>query len=338
MRKLILFVCLLVLANCASEKHSIESPLSTAEIKKLQAAKEVEDIFEIESEIQLSTDTESAIALITDMEVDAKRNYIIADGWQARAVYVFSPEGRFIKKLGKKGQGPGEYQTPVSVDISRNNAVWIADYMGNRINVYDENFKFIKAVICKPRVRHFIHINIRDEIFMYSGAANPFRPDIFDTIHKYNSQGEEILSFAPLPKEILDVKFSAIQDGMTIDRDGFIYEMNPLYYNIRKFTSDGKLVKTFSRNTPLFKIITKQGEKPIIVYGPYYLEKGLIMAQVSEHLEIYDTEGNFMVGELPFSHRIIATHGTSFYVEQWEERDVSAEQPNPKIICYKLKL
>jgi len=338
MRKLILLLILVILVNCASEKASIKSPLSSTEIKKMSAAKSFEEIFEMESTIQLSTAADCAIALITDAVVDAKGNYIVADGWQRRAVYIFSPDGKFIKELGRKGQGPGEYSTPVSLEISSKKEIWVADYMANRIIIYDESFNFERFMSCKPRVYHFLHLSSHDEIYMYSGSVNPFHPVIFNTIHKYDPQGEEIFSFAPLPGETLNIKFSAVQDGMTIDRDDFIYEMNPLYYNIRKFSSDGKMIKAFSRKTNLFKVITKEGETPIIICGPYYLEKGLIIAQVSKHLEIYDTEGNFIVGELPFSQKIIAAKGNRLYVEQWEEKNRSEIQLNPKIICYKLKI
>jgi hypothetical protein len=272
------------------------------------------------------------------MEIDSKGNFIIADGWQRRGVFIFAPDGQFIKELSKQGQGPGEYSTPVSLSISNKHEIFVADYMGNRISVYDENFNLKRSIMCKPRIRHFLHLNSQNEIYIYSGAINPVRPVIYDAIQKYNDQGEAVISFAPLPQEVLKLKFSAIQDGMTIDKHGFIYEMNPLFYKIRKYSADGKLIKDFSRKTGLFKLVTKEGEAPIIVSGPYYLEKGLILAKVGEHLEIYDTEGNFIVGGLPFKHEIIVCGGNNFYIEQWEEREAPENLSNPKIICYKLKI
>lgn len=338
MRRFALLMSLILFASCASEKTSVDSPLTPSEIQKLQDANTIEDIFNKESEIQLATSAECAIALITDIEVDAKGNYIVADGWQQRAVFIFGPDGKFLKELGKQGQGPGEYSTPVSIDISSKQEILVADYLANRILVYDENFNFTRSLICKPRIYHFIHLNSRDEVFIYSGAVNPFRKESYNTIRKYDNQGKEIHSFAPLPEEVLDVKFSATQEGMTIDKNDFIYEMNPLHYNVRKFTSEGNLVKSFTRKTRLFTIITEKGQSPIVVYGPYYLDKGLIMAQVSEHLEIYDTEGNFMAGGLPFSSKIIGTHGNCLLIEHWEESKKPEDQPNPKIIWLKLKI
>ncbi len=341
MRRFTLLMSLILFVSCASEKALMDSPLTPPEIQKLQNAKTIEDIFDTESEIQLATNAECAIALITDMEIDASGNYIVADGWQQRAVFIFGPDGKFLKELGKQGQGPGEYSTPVSVDINSKQEIWVADPSASRIHVYDKNFNFIRSIFCKPRIHYFIHLNSRDEIFVYSGysgAVFPFRRESYNTIRKYDDQGKEIHSFAPLPEEVLDINFSSTQDGMTIDKNDFIYEMNPLHYNIRKFTPEGNLVKSFTRKTRLFKIITEDGQTPIIVYGPYYLDKGLIMAQVSEHLEIYDTEGNFLAGELPFSFKIIGTHGNCLLIRHWEESKKPEDQPNPKIIWLKLKI
>ncbi len=336
--RLFLLTSFAILVFCVLRMDSTESSFSSTQRRNLEAAKKIEDIFKIETQTQLATSPDFAIADITDMEVDSEGNYIVADGWLRKAIFIFASDGRFLKQLGRQGQGPGEYQTPVSVDISSKREIWVGDYLGNRINVYDENFEFKRSIVGKGKIFHFIHINSQDEIYMYSGSVNPFRPAVYDTIQKYDSQGNRIISFAPLPEEIMDVKFSAIQDGMTLDRDDFIYEMNPLLYSMRKFTPNGKLVTTFSRKTGFFKIITKEGERPIVVYGPYYLEKGLILARVSDNLEIYDTDGNFIVGGLPFPHEIVATRGNSLYAEKWEETDRPEEQPNPKIICYKLKI
>lgn len=172
---------------------------------------------------------------------------------------------------------------------------------------------------------------------MYRSQVNPLKPNTSDTIFRYDGKGNKISSFAPFPKEVLKIKFWAVQDGMTIGKDDSIFEMNPLYYNIRKFSPEGDFISSFSRKSRLFKVITKEGVNPIIVYGPFYLAKGLVIAHVNEHLEIYDTDGHFIVGELPFSQRIIGAHENRLYSELWEDEEKEGVQLNPKIICYQLK-
>jgi hypothetical protein len=315
----------------------LKSPLDSDEFKNLSSAKRLEDVFEVKSKIQLETSAESAISYITDMEIDSRDNFIIADGWQSKGVYIFSSNGSFLKELGRQGQGPGEYLYPVSIDINKNGDIWVADYGGNRINIYAKDFKFVRSIIGRTKLLHYLNINSKDEIYMYRSVDNPLRPSTADTIFRYDAEGRKISSFAPFPEEVLLVKFWSGQDGMAIDKDDFVYELNPLLYRIQKFSPQGELIVSFSRKTKLFKIITKEGESPIIVYGPFVLDKGLVIAHVSECLEIYDTCGNFIVGEIPFSQRIDCTHEDSLYTEVWKEEGKGEIQLNPQIIRYKLK-
>jgi len=339
MKRSFMFLVNILLFLCFSSSQGQHVLLTSSQRKKMSSAKKFDDIFKRVSEVQLATDSDCLISLITDMAIDKNGNLIIADGWQSKAVFIFGPDGSFIRELGRQGQGPGEYTTPVSLDIGRNGDIYVVDYLNNRINVYDENFDIKKTIVPRQsRIKHFIRLNSRDEIYMFSGANRLLfgATQVFDTITKFDWQGNLIGSFAPFPKEVANVKFFSGQNGMTIGDDDFIYEMNPLYYQIRKFNSEGELIKSFSRHTKLFQIITEENKSPIIVHGPYYLEKGLIMANVSEHLEIYDTEGNFIVGKLPFSKKILGTMGNSIYVEQWPEEDVQTELSNPKLICFQL--
>ncbi len=338
MKKTPLLCTLLILVLISLAQEQITSPLDSSEVKKLASAKNLKDIFEIESEIQLETSAENAISYITDMAIDSMGNFIIADGWQSRGIYIFSSNGKFLKELGRQGQGPGEYQNPVSIDISKGGDIWVADYGGNRINIYSDDFKFKRSIVGKTRILYYLNINSQDEIYMFRSTANPLRPSTADTIFKYDNEGNKIFSFAPFPKEALEVKFWSGQDGMAIDKEDNIYEMNPLYYKIQKFSPQGELITSFSRKTKIFKVITKDGEKPIIVKGPFVLEKGLVIAHVNENLEIYDKNGNFIVGEIPFSQKIVCAYKNSLYTELWDESEKKEVQPNPKIIQYKLRL
>jgi hypothetical protein len=328
---------LAIVVSLPSTQAQLKSPLNPAEFKKLSSSKSIEDIFDIKSETQLETSAESAISYITDLEIDSRDNFIVADGWQSRGVYIFSSDGRFVKELGRQGQGPGEYLNPVSIDIGKNGNIWVADYGGNRISIFSKDFKFIKSIVGKTRLLYYLNINSKDKIYMYRSMANPLRPSTADTIFRYDAECQKISSFAPFPEEALEVKFWSGQDGMTIDKDDFVYELNPLFYRIRKFSPQGELITSFSRKTKLFKIVTKKGKKPIIVYGPFVLGKGLVIAHVNEHLEIYDTHGNFIVGNIPFNQRIDCAHKDSVYTEVWKEGEENEVQPNPIIIRYKLK-
>jgi hypothetical protein len=62
---------------------------------------------------------------VTDMAADERGNIYFCD-IQACNIKKFSPEGKFLKILGGKGQGPGEFNSPSRMVVS-----------GNRLFIYD---------------------------------------------------------------------------------------------------------------------------------------------------------------------------------------------------------
>ena len=246
----------------------------------LTAAKNAGDIFQKAVPIRLEAKPGGFISHISDLAVDAESRLLIADGWQSRGVYIFSRQGKFIRELARRGQGPGEYQSPVSVEVGSDGNIWVADPMGNRVSIYDRTGRFIRAVLGQPRIPPFLHLGPADEIFLYRSKASPLRPDTSDTVFRYDSEGKKISSLAPFPEEALSIDFTSMTDGLDIDRNGFLYEMNPLFYRIRKYASDGRLIASFARKTDLFKIVSRPGERPIIVNGPFCLAKGFVVVQM----------------------------------------------------------
>jgi len=331
-----LAIVLLFSWSCSHGDKIMNSPLSEFEVKALSSAEKMEDIFLKIFETQLELTEESAIAVISDMVMDSKRNFIIADGWRLNSVWIFSPEGHFIKKLGQQGQGPGEYATPEKLAVNAEGDILVTDYMRRRIIFYDRDYRYEREILVKERMYRSAHVNCKNEIYMYEGMVGPTVHDVFDTIKKLNNKGEIVLTFAPIPENVLKMRYSASGDGMTIDKNNFIFEMNPLYYQIRKYTADGDLIKSFTN--PHFRTDKKENKKPIVLNGPYYLEKGLLIVQWENRIDIFDTEGHFLVGGIPLSQKIIYSQGNCIYLEKWEEPESQKQQLNPKIICYELKI
>ena len=72
-------------------------------------------------------------------------------------LFVFNKEGKFIRKIGNVGQGPGEYSMPIDFTIDRDNhLVYILDYGIQRINKYDiATGKFMQAIALEQEVRSY---------------------------------------------------------------------------------------------------------------------------------------------------------------------------------------
>ena len=70
----------------------------------------------------------------------------VADGHGADTnarIVKFSKDGKFIKTWGKKGSGPGEFDTPHSIAMDSKGRLFVADRGNSRIQIFDQDGKFI---------------------------------------------------------------------------------------------------------------------------------------------------------------------------------------------------
>lgn len=338
MRKLGVMICIFLLlyeaGNSKKRNDEFTASLNQGSLIQINKAKFMEDLFDKKSEIQLELTAESALAYITDLAVDANGNFIICDGVGLNQVWVFSAKGKFLRTLSQRGQGPGEYSCPLSVAISKNKDILINDYFQMKIIFYDSNFKYKKEI--KGVRGHFIHLNNKNEIYLYEGMVAPMPRANYNTIRKFSEMGNEILSFAPIPENVIKTRYSVMSDGVDIDLNDYIYEMNPLHYQIRKWTPGGQLEKTFKIPKDLASI-NKSGKQYIILNGPFCLENGLIVVQRGNKIDCFNKNGDILARDISLQGKIIYARGKDIFVELWEDQEGPQKQNNPRIIIYKFK-
>jgi DNA-binding beta-propeller fold protein YncE len=81
-----------------------------------------------------------------DVAIAPNGDIFVADGHggdtNARVV-KFSKDGKYIKEWGKKGSGPGEFDTLHSMAMDSKGRLFIADRGNSRIQIFDQDGKFI---------------------------------------------------------------------------------------------------------------------------------------------------------------------------------------------------
>jgi sugar lactone lactonase YvrE len=58
-------------------------------------------------------------------------------------IVKFSKDGKFIKTWGRKGSGPGEFDTPHAMAMDSQGRLFVGDRNNNRIQIFDQDGKFI---------------------------------------------------------------------------------------------------------------------------------------------------------------------------------------------------
>lgn len=79
----------------------------------------------------------------TDIEADSEGNIYVLDN-KMKSIFKFDSDGVFIKKAGGPGQGPGEFQNPISICITKTRLV-VSDTMKYELSIWDLELNYIKA-------------------------------------------------------------------------------------------------------------------------------------------------------------------------------------------------
>jgi len=81
----------------------------------------------------------------TDTVVAPDGSTFVTDGYGNSRVAKFTREGNLVKYWGDRGTRPGQFNTPHSIVIDRNQNLYVADRQNNRIQVFDTDGTFKQA-------------------------------------------------------------------------------------------------------------------------------------------------------------------------------------------------
>src|SRR5690606_2147847 len=140
---IILFICVSLFGNC-TQKNDIEKPKEphTIEIKKDFLLSEVnEPQFKAIDTVDLERPGNPSLTSIWDIAF-AENHIFLVDVKQGFLKYNY--EGNFLKKIGKKGEGPDEYLTPMAIYADeKENIALVGDYGKMVVNSYDLEGNYI---------------------------------------------------------------------------------------------------------------------------------------------------------------------------------------------------
>jgi sugar lactone lactonase YvrE len=200
-----------------------------------------------------------------DVVRDTAGNILVLDIRECR-VQKLAPEGKFLMSIGRRGQGPGEFQSPSSMDIDEANNLFVFDAMGRKIEVFSSEGKPINTIKFETYGFHTIR-RLKSRQFVKGGAL--FLRDLMEGSKRL----PKLLSFADRDGRIVksfgeatdykDANVNSHANSFSFDKDGQENICLSLIYQnrIEKYSPDGKLVW--------------RADRPLN-YGTEVIEKGFI--------------------------------------------------------------
>ncbi len=201
-------------------------------------------------------DSNYVFANVMAVEFGSDGNIYVLDRGKY-SVFVYSPDGEFIRKIGNQGSGPGELLMPLGMAVLGNGEIAVCDPMQTGINIFtaDGEWEGVSA-----------EFNNNPPMEMTGADSNAFvalkitidfveEPTTIFTVGRYEDDSEptafyyeDEFPFNPenltelLDRTMLSIEYAA-------DRDGNVY-LTPLStedYIVRVFDKDGNLTLEFQR-------------------------------------------------------------------------------------------
>jgi DNA-binding beta-propeller fold protein YncE len=150
--------------------------------------------------------------------------FFVSDGYGNTRVVKFDKNGKFLMTWGTPGTGKGQFNTPHSVTIDKNRRVYVADRANQRIQVFDENGKYLDEFdnITQP---YNIRISADGYLWVFSGPL--------DKMLKYDLNGH--LLYAWGTHGTTPGLFWAVHE-FSADADGNLYTAEVFGGRPQKFT------------------------------------------------------------------------------------------------------
>ncbi|MEA1875241.1 MAG: 6-bladed beta-propeller [Bacteroidota bacterium] len=103
--------------------------------------------------IELESSSESFIGEIS--QILYNENHILVLDKKLQEIFLFSSKGKFIRKIGRRGNGPGEYGTVFSVDLTPDGLIYLHS-TGNKILEYNISGDFTRSIpLKKIKLQYF---------------------------------------------------------------------------------------------------------------------------------------------------------------------------------------
>ena len=213
-----------------------------------------------------SNDKNYIFSAISSARFDEARNIYVSDA-QGSFIRKYDKEGRFMKEIGRRGQGPGDFGD--AIDIYWDGNLHVLDGRNSRIAVLDEKLNIMRYIRISGLAHKLIRLN--DLYYCNAGAFEPNQ----NKIVVFDDKGSVPFSFhrdSPdyLPKSALskaDKAMNIMHGGIEIDGHGKVNEI------VATYRDPGKALELFFYSAG-GKLLRKQEiEHPIKYEFPSYLLK-----------------------------------------------------------------
>jgi len=174
-----------------------------------------------------------------DVAIAGNGDIFVADGHMAdtpvNRIMKFSKDGKFIKAWGKRGSGPGEFDTPHSIAIDSRGRIFVADRSNSRVQIFDQDGKFLDQWKQFGRPSG-IYIDRNDNMIVADSQSNSKQnPGYTRGIRVGSAKDGKVAALIPFVEPDPEKNNNAGVEGVAIDGRGNVYGAEVSTETLKKY-------------------------------------------------------------------------------------------------------
>jgi hypothetical protein len=343
-------VLLLLVASLAAPPANADEPKVVENSSRGLWDENPRKTFHVLEELVVGGDdeeTDVVFGRIADIAVDSQGRIFALDQGDV-CVKVYNPDSMTTWRIGRKGEGPGEFNQPTAIAVDAKDRIYVAS-MGGRVAIFEPSGELA------GEFRHTFPSAFITELLI---APKDLYVACFDAVddkvvHRYDATHHYVSSFSDswsAVKSMPPDEETWCNGGMIdIGADGNLYYTQFTPYEIRKFSPTGELLLTIHREND-FKPprVERKGDSVAFYmysgsFGIFVLPDGKIMNVVnyvrgedaimsSTIVDLFDADGRFLKSRNLERRVSFRCRDTKNFLYAFEEREV------PQVVKYRLQL
>ena len=268
LKHIMVFSMIFALIFCGGEKSEYPVTIETMDGVKIVSnpdfPRDGTIKYNLEEELSIGGDVDDEDYIFHrpfDVKVAADGKIFVLD-WGDSTFKIYDNEGKYIRTICGRGQGPGEFQMLVNFSVGSDGNIYVMDSMNHRVAVLDELGEYIAGFRIEEGLS--TDIGTDENNFIYFGIQ--FQDDEIQRLRilRYNSEGEEIIDyglFQLVQPVITKIGQGSVTSSMSrhaattiwkVDKEGELYAGYGDKYQISVYDPDGNLYFKFGREyTPV---------------------------------------------------------------------------------------
>lgn len=286
---LISFIIVILNAGCQKQENDWQGTMEVVEgVTRVNNPMEPmydATVFSISEEISIGEVQGPEEYMFSDavgLAVGDDENIFVVDAIEGY-VKVYDRKGTFFKNIGKKGQGPGEMQSPQRIQITPQNELMVRDFQADRMVFFTMEGDFLRNV-STAGIRNLSTPTIDSKgniIGSFSIPGNSFRTEL----SKFNPQLEPIFTISNVELfELPVMKAFFSQHYWVVTEYDEIYWGISTEYKIHVIDSEGVLLREISKEyTPVKITEADKKERLKFLFGGDTIPPGVKLEWPENH-------------------------------------------------------